>query len=258
MGVLEQFGLEGQVAVVTGAGKGIGRGIALCLAEAGADVAVAARNEAEIKAVASEIHALGRRAIAVPTDVTEEGALEALAKSTIDGLGSLTIWVNNAGGIPDTTARYLTKLDGAAWDSQLDLNLKAVWAGSKVAAGAMSESGGSIINISSTAGLVGGSRSSAYPASKGAVRLLTKSTAIQYGKEGIRCNSIHPGAIDTAMLRGIWATYEESEAHAMASMALDRLGTSEDIAYGALYLASDEASYVTGAELVIDGGMTAQ
>ena len=106
MSVLDHFGLEGQVAVVTGAGKGIGRGIALCLAEAGADVAVAARNEAEIEEVASEIRALGRRAIAVPTDVTNAGAIEGLSRSTIDGLGSLTIWVNNAGGIPDATARY--------------------------------------------------------------------------------------------------------------------------------------------------------
>ena len=196
MAVLDLFGLEGQVAVVTGAGKGIGRGIALCLAEAGADVAVAARNEADIKEVASEIQALGRRAVAIPTDVTEDGALEALAKRAVDELGSLTIWVNNAGGIPDTTARYLTKVDDAAWDSQLDLNLKAVWAGSKAAAAAMAESGGSIINISSRTAFGPQSKNGPYGAAKAAVNSLTETFAVELAPR-IRVNAVAPGPIPT-------------------------------------------------------------
>ena len=109
MQVLDQFKLDGQVAVVTGGGKGIGRGIVLCLAEAGADVAVAARNEAEIAGVAAEVEALGRRAIAVPTDVTEADQLSRLAERCVAELGALTIWVSNAGGLPDATPRYLTR-----------------------------------------------------------------------------------------------------------------------------------------------------
>ena len=118
--------------------------------------------------------------------------------------------------------------------------------------------GGSIINISSTAGLVGGPRSTAYTASKGAVRLLTKATAVQYGKEGIRANSIHPGPIDTAMIHEIWQGDEQTREESIARTVLGRVGTPEDVAYGALFLASEESSFMTGSELVIDGGITAQ
>jgi 7-alpha-hydroxysteroid dehydrogenase len=256
MGVLEQFGLEGQVAVVTGAGKGIGRGIALCLAEAGADVAVAARNEAEIKEVASEIRALGRRAIAVPTDVTEEGALEALSKSTIDGLGSLTIWVNNAGGIPDTTARYLTKVDDAAWDSQLDLNLKAVWVGSKVAAAAMPEAGGSIINISSRTAFGPQSKNGPYGAAKAAVNSLTETLAVELAPR-IRVNAVAPGPIPTQNFiecTKVDPTQLEAMEKALP-IPLRRFGTPEDIGAAVVFMASPAASWVTGQCLYVTGGM---
>jgi len=118
--------------------------------------------------------------------------------------------------------------------------------------------GGSIINISSTAGLVGGPRSSAYTASKGAVRLFTKATAVQYAQEGIRANSIHPGPIDTSMIQQVWHGEEQTREAALARTPLGRIGTPEDIAYGVLFLASDESSFMTGSELVIDGGSTAQ
>ena len=118
--------------------------------------------------------------------------------------------------------------------------------------------GGSIINISSGAGLVGGPRSTAYSASKAAVRLFTKSTAIQYAKEGIRANSVHPGSIDTEMILQVWQRDERNREEAIARIPLGRIGTAEDVAYGVLFLASDESSFMTGSEVVIDGGNTAQ
>ena len=248
--------LEGKVALISGGAQGQGAVEAGMFAREGAKVVIGDVLDAEGTRVAADIAEAGGDALYVHLDVTSESDWRQAVSTAVSSYGKLDILVNNAGiwrggRVEEETVEQ--------WDAIFEVNAKGVFLGTKVAIPEMRKAGGgSIINISSTAGLVGGSRSSAYPASKGAVRLLTKSTAIQYGKEGIRCNSIHPGAIDTAMLRGIWATYEESEAHAMASMALDRLGTSEDIAYGALYLASDESSFMTGSELVIDGGHTAQ
>ena len=131
MAILDQFRLDGEVAVVTGAGKGIGRAIALGLAQAGADVAIAARSAGDLEKVADEIRALGRRAIAVPTDVTSRAALENLANRAVEELGRLTIWVSNAGGLPDGTPRYLTRTPEESWDAQIELNLKSVWMGGR-------------------------------------------------------------------------------------------------------------------------------
>lgn len=256
MGVLDQFGLGGQIAVVTGAGKGIGRGIAISLAEAGADVAVAARNEKEIEKVASEIRALGRRAIAVPTDVTAEGALEALSRRTTDELGAPTIWVNNAGGIPDATARYLTRVDSDAWDSQLDLNLKAVWAGSKVAAASMPEAGGCIINISSRTAFGPQSKNGPYGAAKAAVNSLTETFAVELAPR-IRVNAVAPGPIPTQNF--IECTkVDPTQLDAMEQalpIPLRRFGTPEDIGAAVVYMASPAASWVTGQCLYVTGGM---
>ena len=124
MSVLEKFSLKGQVAVVTGAGKGIGRGISLSLAEAGADIAIASRNEADLNTLALEIESLGRKALVIPTDVTIKDQLENLASSTIQELGAINIWVNNAGGLPDATPRYMTRTSEAEFDAQIDLILK--------------------------------------------------------------------------------------------------------------------------------------
>jgi 7-alpha-hydroxysteroid dehydrogenase len=256
MGVLDQFGLGGQVAVVTGAGKGIGRGIAMCLAEAGADVVVAARNEKEIDEVASAIRTLGRRAIAVPTDVTQEGALERLARSTAAEFGSLTIWVNNAGGIPDTTARYLTGVDDEAWDAQFDLNLKAVWAGSKSAASCMPESGGCIINISSRTAFGPQKKNGPYAAAKAAVNSLTETLAVELAPR-IRVNAVAPGPIPTQNF--IECTkVDPSQLDAMEKalpVPLQRFGTPEDIGAAVVFMASPAASWVTGQCLYVTGGM---
>ena len=150
MSVLDLFKLEDQVAVVTGAGKGIGRGIAIALAEAGADIVLASRSENELKKVASEIESLGRKALVVTTDVTDTKSMENLGQKTVDKFGKLSIWVNNAGGLPDGTPRYLTRTSPEQFNAQLELNIKAAWSGCVVAANHMSSEGGSIINISST------------------------------------------------------------------------------------------------------------
>lgn len=256
MGVLDRFGLEGQVAVVTGAGKGIGRGIALCLAEAGADVVVAARNSTEIEEAASAIRSLGRRALAVKTDVTKQGALENLAKTTLVELGAPTIWVNNAGGIPDATARYLTGVDDAAWDAQFDLNLKAVWRGSTVAASCMKESGGSIINISSRTAFGPQKKNGPYGAAKAAVNSLTQTLAVELAPK-IRVNAVAPGPVPTQNF--IECTNIDpsqlGEVERSLPVPLRRFGTPDDIGAAVVFMASPASSWITGQCLYVTGGM---
>ena len=167
----------------------------------------------------------------------------------------MDILVNNAG---IWRRGHVLETSSDQWDDIMDVNAKGVFLGTKAAIPEMRKAGGgSIVNISSTAGLVGSKTSAAYSASKGAVRIFTKSTAVQYAAEGIRANSIHPGPIDTDMGDQVWPD-AASKSASVTRTALNRMGTPEDIAYGALYLASDESSFVTGSELVIDGGVTAQ
>ena len=188
-------------------------------------------------------------------DVTDESEWEAAVQSAITSFGKLDILVNNAG---IWRRGHVMETSSEQWDEIMDVNAKGVFLGTKSAIPEMRKAGGgSIVNISSTAGLVGSKTSSAYSASKGAVRIFSKSTAIQYASEGIRANSIHPGPIDTDMGDQVWPDPTSREA-SISRTALSRIGTAQDIAYGALYLASDESSFVTGSELVIDGGVTAQ
>jgi len=197
MSILESFRIDGQVAVVTGAGKGIGRAIAIALAEAGADVALGARTASDIEAVADEIRARGRRAIAVPTDATSSAALENLAARASAELGSVSIWVSNAGGIPDGNPRYLTRTTEESWDAQVDLNLKAVWMGAVVASKAMGEAGGVILNTSSRAAFGPQAKNGPYAAAKAGVNSLTKTLSRELAPK-IRVNAVGPGAISTS------------------------------------------------------------
>lgn len=247
--------LEGKVALITGAARGQGAAEARMFAKEGAKVVLADVSDPEGTAVAAEITEAGGDAIFVHLDVTNEDEWDAAINSAVASFGKLDILVNNAG---IWRRGHVLETSVEQWDDILDINAKGVFLGTKAAIPEMRKAGGgSIINISSTAGLVGSRTSAAYSASKGAVRIFSKSTAIQYAAEGIRANSIHPGPIDTDMGDQVWPDAESKEL-TMNRVALSRIGTAEDVAYGALYLASDESSFVTGSELVIDGGVTAQ
>ena len=247
--------LEGKVALITGAARGQGAAEARLFAQEGAKVLLADVSDPEGIAVAAEIAEAGGNAVYVHLDVTNEAEWDAAVQVAVSSFGKLDVLVNNAG---IWRRGYVMETSSEQWDDIMDVNAKGVFLGTKAAIPEMRKAGGgSIVNISSTAGLVGSKTSSAYSASKGAVRIFSKSTAIQYASEGIRANSIHPGPIDTDMGDQVWPDPTSRDA-SIARTALSRIGTAQDIAYGALYLASDEASFVTGSELVIDGGVTAQ
>tara|TARA_B100000446_G_scaffold25238_1_gene20538 strand:+ start:99 stop:851 length:753 start_codon:yes stop_codon:yes gene_type:complete len=248
--------LEGKVALISGGARGQGAVEAKLFAREGAKVVFGDILDESGKQVEAEIHEAGGEATYVHLDVTREDDWRTAVNTAIDRYGKLDILVNNAGilirkGIEDTTEED--------WDRIMGVNAKGAFLGTKHSIPAMRQAGGgSIVNISSTAGLVASpSGSASYTASKGAVRLLTKSTAVQYAKEGIRCNSIHPGPIDTDMIQETLTDPAKLEER-MQRLPMGRVGTADEIAYGVLYLASEEASFVTGSELVIDGGTTAQ
>ena len=245
--------LEGKVVLISGGARGMGAEEALLFAKEGAKVVIGDVLE-EGRNIAAEIP--GGQAIFVRLDVTKESDWQRAVSMAEEVYKRLDILVNNAGvsatgGIEDTTEEE--------WDRVMKVNAKGVFLGTKYAIPAMQRSGGgSIINISSQLGIVAMNESSPqYIASKGAVRLLTKSTALQYADDGIRCNSVHPGPIVTPMTQG--RRSDDSVRELMESrIPLGRYGEAIDVAYGVLYLASDEASFVTGSELVIDGGWVAQ
>ena len=248
--------LEGKVAFISGGGRGMGAVEARMFAGEGACVAIGDVLEEEGRKVVEQISEAGGRAIFLPLDVTSEAQWKSAIAATVSEFGKLDILVNNAGVgaasmVEDTTVEE--------WDRVMDINAKGVFLGTKAAIPEMRRAGGgSIINISSQLGLVGMDISSPqYQASKGAVRLLTKSTAIQYAKEGIRANSVHPGPINTPMTERRRDNPEHQRVM-LSRIPLGRYGESEEVAYGVLFLASDESSFMTGSELVIDGGWTAQ
>ena len=256
MAILDSFRLDGQVAVVTGAGKGIGRAIAIGLAEAGADVAVASRTQADLDSVAGEIRALGRRALPLATDATDMAALEHLAERTVAEFGKLTIWVNNAGGIPDGTPRYLTRTSEANFDAQISLNLKAVWMGATVAARHMGEPGGAIVNISSRSAFGPQVKNGPYGAAKAAVNSLTSTLSVELAPK-IRVNAAAPGPVPTENFDDCMGTDTEEKREKLLQMIgipLQRYATPQDIAAAVVFMASPAASWVTGQCLYVTGG----
>jgi cyclopentanol dehydrogenase len=239
--------LAGKVALISGGARGMGAAEARLFAREGARVVIGDILVAEGHAVEADIKAKGGEAAFIRLDVTSEADWQAAVGMATTRFGTLNVLVNNE----DTTVED--------WTRMMDINAKGVFLGTKAVIPAMRRAGGgSIINISSQLGLVGTDNSSPqYQASKGAVRLLTKATAIQYAREGIRANSVHPGPIVTAMTERRRA--DPAQRQLMISrIPLGRYGEPDEVAYGVLYLASDEAAYVTGSELVIDGGWTAQ
>ena len=246
--------IAGKAAVVTGAGSGIGRATALRFAAEGAAVLVNDLDPEAAKRVVAEIEAAGGRARPAPGDVTRPATAEALADAALAAFGRLDVFHNNAGGAMPTP---IAETDPARWRRDLELNLDAVWFGTRAALRAMvPRRSGCILTTSSGAGLGAVHGLSAYGAAKAAVIALMRSVALEYGPLGIRANAICPGTMDTPQLRA-WLDQQPGRDRFAAGIPLRRLGFPEEIANAALFLASDEASYVTGAALVVDGGIAA-
>ncbi|MQF65617.1 glucose 1-dehydrogenase [SAR202 cluster bacterium AC-647-P02_OGT_505m] len=247
--------LKNKVAIITGAAKGQGEFEARLFASEGATVVLCDIDVEACGKTAEEISSSGGSAVSMTLDVTSEPNWIGVVEQTVEFFGKLDILVNNAGiysRVPIENASV------EEFDHILEVNLRGVFLGTKHAIPAMRTSGGgSIINISSTAGIVGNVGSGAYGASKGGVRSFTKYTAIQHASEGIRANSVHPGPIDTDMISDNLSTAEGRKS-TESRIPMGRVGSIEDVAMGVLFLATDESSYMTGSELVIDGGMTAQ
>ena len=247
--------MAGKVALISGGARGIGAATARLLAREGAAVVIGDVLEDEGRETEAQIAEAGGQALFVRLDVTREDDWLQAIQTTVATFGRLDVLVNNA-GISGRGTVEETSID--AWDRVMAVNAKGVFLGTKLAIPEMRKvGGGSIINISSIYGIVGSETSASYHASKGAVRIFTKAAALQYAGDGIRVNSVHPGFVDSPMTERHHAIPEVRQDR-LAKTPLGHLGTPEDIAPGILYLASDESSFVTGSELVIDGGMTAR
>ena len=252
--VLDLFSLDGKVALVTGASRGIGRAIALALAEAGADVALAARSADELESAAREIRALGRRALVLPTDVTQREQIERMVVSTIQSLEGLDILVNNA-GIPGR--KPTVELTEADFDRIYDINIKAVTFCCAVAGRHfLAQRSGVVINICSLTTTIGLPGRSLYGPTKGAVGQLTKSLAVEWGPSGIRVNAMAPGWILTNLSTGALddPTFREK---VLERTPLGRIGYPADLKGIAVFLASDASAFVTGQIVAVDGGYLA-
>ena len=248
--------LAGKVAFISGGARGMGAAEVRLFAAEGASVAFGDVLEDEGAVLAGEVEASGGQVLFLPLDVTSAAQWQAAVDATVARFGRLDVLVNNAGV---RGAGLVEDVTVEEWDRVMDINAKGVFLGTKTALPALRQAGGgSIINISSQLALVGVDNSSSqYQASKGAVRIFTKATAIQYAAEGIRANSVHPGPIATPMTEGGRADPERFNT-TVSRIPLGRYGQPEDVALGVLFLASDESSFMTGSELVIDGGWTAQ
>lgn len=253
--------LTGKVALITGAASGIGRATALLFASEGARIVVADRNLAGSEQTVSQIEALGGEAIAVQVEVTEATQVEAAVQAALDKFGQLNILFNNAG--TGETVTSVVDLAETEWDRVMAVNVKGVFLGIKYGAAAMLKAGqgGSIINTASVAGVVGFAGHAAYSASKAACLHLSKTAALELAKANIRVNALAPAFTATPMVDELAAGYRDPERvikKLAQTVPLGRFGKPEEIANAALYLASDESSFVTGTVIILDGGLTAQ
>jgi NAD(P)-dependent dehydrogenase (short-subunit alcohol dehydrogenase family) len=254
MSVEETLRLEGRTALVTGASRGIGRQAALTLAGAGAAVVLAARSKEDLAEVAAAARRAGAPdAIVVPTDVLDEEAVEGAVAAAVDGTGRLDVVVNVAGGQAFTAYVADTRTEG--WDKVLGLNLRSVFVACR-AAMAHLPPGGSIVNVASIAGLTASPGLAAYGAAKAAVIALTRTLAVEAAAQGVRVNCLAPGWVRTELTRRMWSDPETSRA-LVAQVPMGRWADVEELAGPLLLLASDAGSYITGATLVVDGGLLA-
>jgi NAD(P)-dependent dehydrogenase (short-subunit alcohol dehydrogenase family) len=247
--------LKGKIGIVTGAGSGIGRACAIALASEGARVALVGRRRDRIEDVA---HKIGDSAVAIPADVSNTSEVHRLIDDTVNHFGGLNFLLNNAGVLHTGNAEQITE---EQWDHTFIVNVRAVWQLSRSALPHMRKvGGGSIINVASTLGVVGARNRAAYAASKGAVVLLTKCMAIDHGHENIRINAICPGFVETDLTAAVIGSAPDPATvrrERTAAHPIGRLGRPEDIAGLAVYLVSDESTWVTGAALPVDGGYLA-
>jgi NAD(P)-dependent dehydrogenase (short-subunit alcohol dehydrogenase family) len=246
--------LEGRAAIVTGAGKGLGRAVALALAAAGADVALAARSRPDLERVAEEVSVLGRRVLAVPTDVTERDQVEALVERTVDELGGLDVLVNNAGVVREGP---LLETSDEDWDTVIETNVRGTFLCTRAAGRVLTENrSGKIINVASNLGLIAVSRLAAYCASKGAIVQFTKVMALEWASFGIQVNAIAPGYFETDMNTAIRAR-PEVLGRVLSRIPSGRMGRPEELGALAVFLASSASDFMTGETIVMDGGQVA-
>jgi NAD(P)-dependent dehydrogenase (short-subunit alcohol dehydrogenase family) len=247
------FSLAGKVAIVTGGSRGIGRSIAIAMAEAGADVCVAARKPESLQETVAAINATGKKGIGVPTNVRDSDALQNLVAETKRQLGRIDILVNNAATNPQFGG--IAQLEERAWDAIMNTNVKAAWLLSKMVREVIKEQGqgGSIVNVSSTGGLRASGGLGGYSVSKAAIIMLTQVCAKEWGVDGIRVNCIAPGLIKTEFSRALW----DNEAilnNSLSQSPLRRIGDPDEMAGACVYFASPASSFTTGQTLVLDGG----
>ena len=251
---MARYSLDGHVAVVTGGSKGIGRQIALTFAEAGADVAIAARKPDDLERTAKEIEALGRRALAVPTDVSDPAALENLVERSVEAFGDFDIWVNNAGAAP-----FLSTIDSLrpeGFEKYFRINFISAFHALRLAAPVlMKKGGGCVLNVASVAAFIATPGLTYYGPAKAALVQLTKTAAVEWASSKIRVNAVAPGWIETDM-NDMGRQNPDWNRQVLSQIPLGRWGKPEDVAEAALFLCSPEASWITGTTLIVDGGQT--
>jgi len=252
---MTSFSLEGKVAIVTGGGTGIGRGIALEFAKAGADVVVASRKLANLEKVAEEVRALGKRSLAIQTDISRKTDVDNLVQRVMDEFGVIDILVNNAVIFTRTPVIEISEDD---WDKTFDVNLKGYYLCSQAVGRRMVERRkGSIINVASTAGFrVGPTNTTIYSTAKAAVIMLARGLAWELGSYNVRVNTIAPGPVKVEMNRSLWSDPERLKQEE-ARMPLGRMAETSDIGSVAVFLASEASRHITGSTIVVDGGLLA-
>ncbi len=253
MSVLDDFRMDGQVGVITGGGRGIGEGIAFAMADAGADVVVAARREGDLARVVEGVEARGARGLAVPTDVLDRAAIQRLVEAGVEKFGKITCWVNNAGGSQDRTVRDLGEVSDEYWDEMIEFNLTSAFLGIRAALPHMPD-GSSIVNIVSGAALNAAPHTGVYGAAKAGVVNMTMTLSRELAERRIRVNGIAPGPIFTEQFAAMFPMTEEEQEAYGNRLPTGRMGRPSDIGAGVVYLASEAGSWITGQTIAINGG----